>query len=47
MTERQLAWTLRFGLSAKKACLLTPEFMAQLSRCKDDESRRLLIGKSQ
>ena len=40
----KLAWTLRFGLSAKKACLLTPEFMAQLSRCKDDSARRLILG---
>ena len=42
--EVRLAWTLRYELSAKAHRQLSVEKMEQLSFCKSDEARRLLLG---
>lgn len=34
----------RYGLTEKQARKLTQRFMDQLERCKDEASRRLLLG---
>lgn len=41
------AWTLRYGLGPKRRQELTQSFMAQLSFCKSDEARRLILGISE
>ena len=44
--ERE-AWAMRFGLSWKKRInILTDRMIWQLSRCRSDEARRLLLGVS-
>jgi hypothetical protein len=38
------AWMLRFGMSEGKAKELSDIFMRQLSLCKSDEARRIILG---
>lgn len=39
------AWAIRFNLTRKqRACLLNVRMCQQLSMCKSDEARRLLLG---
>lgn len=38
------AWATRFALPPRQEHRLDPRAMAQLSRCKSDEARRLLLG---
>jgi hypothetical protein len=38
------AWMLRLGMSEGKAKELSDIFMRQLSRCKSDEARRIILG---
>lgn len=40
------AWTDRYRLSERRRRMLTDAFMSQLSCCKSDEARRLLLGMS-
>jgi hypothetical protein len=52
MTFRNMitqAWALRFGIpgSGNRYKILTPEVCCQLSQCKDDEARRLILGRSE
>ena len=42
---RRIAYAERFGLSPKRG-RLAKCFMDQLDKCKDDESRRILLGVS-
>jgi hypothetical protein len=42
------AWMLRFGLSYHHPDQWLPDnLLWQLSRCRDDEARRLILGKSE
>ena len=41
------AWTLRFGLTERQSKELTQALMAQLSFCKSDEARRIILGVSE
>jgi hypothetical protein len=36
----------KYGIDNMRQKFLTDEFLAQLEACKDDASRRLLLGKS-
>ena len=38
------AWAMRFGMSVHNSADLTDSLMAQLSFCKSDEARRLILG---
>ncbi len=38
------AWARRFGICGTKAANLTDSLMEQLSFCKSDEARRLILG---
>ena len=38
------AWAERFGLSRQARTDLTESIMAQLSHCKGDEQRRIILG---
>ena len=40
------AWSLRYELTDKKRYLITESFCNQLSCCKTDEARRLILGVS-
>ena len=40
------AWKMRFGLGDAQAKALTEQLMRQLSFCKSDEARRIILGKS-
>lgn len=40
------AWAMRYSLTHKQRAQLTPALMAQLSYCKTDACRRLILGKS-
>lgn len=42
--EIRLAWTLRFSLTPRQSRDLNCLFMKQLSQCRSDEARRLLLG---
>jgi hypothetical protein len=43
----RLAWTMRYNLPRKLSWSLTNAFMRQLSMCRSDEARRLLLGISE
>jgi len=48
MVLERKAWMMRFGLSYKRPDHWLPdEMLLQLSRCRDDEARRLILGKSE
>jgi hypothetical protein len=41
------AWCERFGITGKQARNLSDSLMAQLSYCRSDECRRLILGVSE
>lgn len=44
--EVRKAWQLRYGWTEKQKNILSDNFCAQLSFCKSDEARRLIMGVS-
>lgn len=44
--EVRKAWQLRYGWTDKQASIITDEFCSQLSFCRSDEARRLIMGVS-
>jgi hypothetical protein len=43
---RRQYWMTKFGLSERQAKRIMPETLDWLDRCKDDASRRILLGVS-